>query len=222
MALHLGKEIDNLKKMILELCTYVEENVCRAVDAVEAVDSELAKSVIKRDKVIDSREIDIEEECLKILALYQPVASDLRYVVACLKLNNDLERIGDLAKVIAKYALKIHGFGITEIPLDFTLLEEKTKEMLRNSIESLIESDPAEALKVCVADDEVDELEAKMKADIRDLIRQEPEKLDSYLAMIGVARSLERIADYTTNIAEDVIYLVNGEIVRHKGDMIGE
>lgn len=218
MQIHLGNEIGRLKKMILELCTYVEENVRLAVDAVEAVDGDKAKSVIKRDKVVDAREIDIEEECLKILALYQPVASDLRYVVACLKLNNDLERIGDMAKVIAKYALKVKQFGITEIPLNFTFLEEKTKEMLRQSIESFIESDAALAMKVCIADNEVDELEAQMKADIRDLIRQEPEKLDSYLAMIGVARSLERIADCTTNIAEDVIYLVNGEIVRHKGE----
>lgn len=222
MSAHLGKEIGRLKKMILELCTYVEENVCRAVDAVEAVDAKKAKSVIKRDKVVDTREIDIEEECLKILALYQPVASDLRYVVACLKLNNDLERIGDLGKKIAKYALVLDQSGISEIPFDFTMLEEKTKEMLRNSIEALINLNANEALKVCVADDEVDELEIDMKRQIKDMIRKDPEKLDAYLALIGVARTLERIADYTTNIAEDVIYFVNGEIVRHKGELIGE
>lgn len=219
MSTHLGKEIGRLKKMILELCTYVEENVCRAVDAVEEVNADKANDVIKRDKVVDAREIDIEEECLKILALYQPVASDLRYVVACLKLNNDLERIGDLAKTIAKYAIRLHKLGMIEIPFDFTAIEEKTKEMLRNSIEALIESDPGEALKVCIADDEVDDLEAEMKSQIRDMIRKDPEKLDAYLALIGVARNLERIADYTTNIAEDVIYLVNGEIVRHQADI---
>lgn len=222
MSAHLGKEIVKLKKMILELCTYVEENVCQAVDAVEAVDAEKATNVIKRDKVVDSREIDIEEECLKILALYQPVAKDLRYVVACLKLNNDLERIGDLAKKIAKGALKLDKLGVKEMPFDFTLLEEKTKEMLRNSIESLINLSVTEALSVCAADDEVDTLEAEMKGILKENIRKKPEQLDACLALISVARTLERIADYTTNIAEDVIYLVNGDIVRHHVDQIDD
>ena len=218
MASHLGKEIGKLKRMILELCTYVEENVCRAVDAVEEVDPVKALSVISRDTVVNAREIDIEEECLKILALYQPVASDLRYVIACLKLNNELERIGDLAKKIAKYALRLNQLGISEIPFDFTMLEEKTKDMLRNSIESLINTNADEALKICLADKEVDLLEAEIKEKILAMMRKDPAKLDSYLALIGVARNLERIADYTTNIAEDVIYLVHGEIVRHNED----
>ncbi len=216
MSAHLEKEIGRLKQMILDLCTYVEENVCMAVDAVEAVDVEKAKIVIKRDHTVDEREIDIEEECLKILALYQPVAKDLRYVVACLKLNNDLERIGDLAKKIAKNAIKLSTHGVTEIPVDFTKIEEKTKEMLRNSIESLINKNSSEALQVCQADDEVDDLEDELKEILKAMIMKDPANAEVYISLLGVARNLERIADYSTNIAEDVIYLVNGEIMRHK------
>jgi len=216
MPIHLNKEISRLKQMILELCTYVEENVCRAVDAVESVDANKARNVIKRDKVVDAREIDIEEECLKILALHQPVAGDLRYVIACLKLNNDLERIGDLAKSIAKNAITLHESGLSGIPFDFTAIEENTKDMLRNSIDSLIDRDAVKAQLVCEADDYVDALEAEIKSKLKDMIQQKPENIDSYIALQSVARSLERIADYSTNIAEDVIYLVKGEIVRHK------
>ena len=219
MSAHLGKEITKLKRMILELCTSVEENVRIAVDAVEEIDPEKAITVINKDRQIDMSEIDIEEECLKILALYQPVAIDLRYVVTCLKLNNDLERIGDLAKKIAKKALKLKKLEITEIPFDFCIIEEKTKKMVRESIQSLINSDPKMAMQVCLDDDEVDDLEEKMKRFITDELKNNNVSIDVALLLIGVARNLERIADYATNIAEDVIYLVRGEIVRHKSEI---
>jgi phosphate transport system protein len=217
MSVHLGKEIVNLKKMILELCTFVEESLCMAVDAVESLDEAKAELVIVRDKEIDQKEIEIEEECLKILALYQPVAIDLRYVVACLKLNNDLERIGDLAKKIAKKTIKLRLLTPNALPFDFSEIEEKTIEMIRKSIEALIESDVQLAMKVCVADDVVDDLEEEIKKNVTEKIRNNSFSVDLGLSLIGVARNLERIADYATNIAEDVIYLVSGDIVRHKG-----
>lgn len=218
MALHLTKEISKLKNKVLKLCALVEENVKSAVDAVTNLDIDLAISVKEKDDRIDSMEIELEEECLKILALYQPVANDLRYVIACLKMNNDLERIGDLAVNIARRAITVAKFSEEPIFLDFYPMMDKMRSMLKNALDALIEMNAELAVKVLTHDDEIDAMNKQMQKQVLELIKKNPEKVEYYIHLLSVSRHLERIADYATNIAEDVIYMVTGKIVRHQHD----
>lgn len=218
MALHLTKEISKLKNKVLKLCALVEENVKSAVDAVTNLDIDLAISVKEKDDRIDAMEIELEEECLKILALYQPVANDLRYVIACLKMNNDLERIGDLAVNIARRAIIVSKFSEEPIFLDFYPMMDKMRAMLKNALDALIEMNAELAVQVLTHDDEIDAMNKQMQKQVLELIKKNPEKVEYYIHLLSVSRHLERIADYATNIAEDVIYMVTGKIVRHQHD----
>ncbi len=215
MAKHFEKELEKLRRRLLALCAKVEESVIMAVDAFEKRDIELARTVVKKDDEIDQMEIEIEEDCLKILALHQPVAIDLRFLVAVLKMNNDLERIGDLALKIAYNASDLVKLDIIPVKIDVAPLVEITRQMLKDALDSLINLDIELAKKVIASDDEAND----QKKEIRDValkaIEENPNNAKGIILLLGVARSLERISDLTTNIAEDVIYLVNGEIVRH-------
>jgi len=216
MSIHLQREIDSLKKKLLALSALVEEQLRRAVMSVQTRDDLLAGKVIDGDVEIDHREVEVEEDCLKILALHQPVAVDLRLIVAVLKINNDLERIGDLAVNIAERSAYLAERRECEVPAELSDMVEKAQLMLQNSLNALVNADPALAHKVCSDDDEVDDINRtiyeQIKADIRDGVND----LDSMIHLLGIARHIERIADLATNIAEDVIYMVDGEIVRHR------
>lgn len=216
MSVHLHTEIEKLKKMIIALGTDVEENLHQAVQSLENRDIPLGEKIISADRMIDKREVGLEEECLKILALHQPVAVDLRFVIAVLKINNDLERIGDLAVNIAEKAVFLATQSPIDIPFDFAGMSEKTKAMLKESLESLVNFDSKRARAVCAADDEVDAINREMYDQVQGGIREDIDKLERLIHYLGVARHLERIADLATNIAEDVIYMADGEIVRHK------
>jgi phosphate transport system protein len=211
-------EIDKLKKQILELGALVEERVLMAVKSIEEHDQELAREVITGDIQIDEREVDLEEECLKILALYQPVANDLRYIIAVLKINNDLERIGDLAVNIADRAVALQKVEKNELITDIITMAAKTEDMLRMSLNALVNLDPGLAREVCARDDEIDSIHAGIFPKFEKVVRKKPDRLQYYINLVGVSRNLERIADHTTNIAEDVIYLSVGEIVRHHAE----
>ncbi len=216
MVLHLQKEIENLKKAILYLAAVVEENVRRAVRSIEERNPKLADKVIEVDLEIDHKEVEVEEECLKILALHQPVAIDLRFIIAVLKLNNDLERIGDLAVNIAERATYLAGTERTSIVFDYRSMSEQTEKMLRMSLDSLVNMNPELARDVCAADDIVDEMERRIILQVREALEKHPEESDRLIHHLFVARHLERIADHATNIAEDVIYMTTGEIIRHR------
>ncbi len=212
------REIEKLKKQILELGAMVEERVRMAVKAIEENDHDLSSEVIRGDWEIDQREVDLEEECLKILALHQPVANDLRFIIAVLKINNDLERLGDLAVNIAERAACLAAFERNEIVTDLTVMAGKVQTMLRMSLDSLVNTDPALARDVCAMDDEVDEIHANLFSKFEDAVRRRPDRLHQLTHLMGVSRNLERMADHTTNIAEDVIYMSVGEIVRHRAE----
>ena len=160
-------------------------------------------------------EVDVEEEVLKTLALYQPVAADLRFVVAVLKINNDLERMGDLAKNIAKRVLFLTQCERVELPPDFRWMSAKTQAMVKQSLDALVNSDTALARKVRAADDEVDQLRSNIQKNIEQQIVHSPQQTECLMRLTSVSRHLERLADMATNICEDVIYMVEGEIVRH-------
>ena len=215
MTYRLHKEIDKLKHQILALVAEVEENVHMSVSSLIKYDSDLAETVIQADLKIDKMEIELEEECLKILALHQPVANDLRFIIAILKINNDLERISDLAVNIAERAKFLVTRKRIDISFDFATMAKKTQDMLRKSINALITLDTKMAFEVCRVDDEVDAMNREFYQIVKTVIQKNPQYIEDMTHYLGVSRHLERIADHATNIAEDVIYMINGEIVRH-------
>jgi phosphate transport system protein len=222
MSVFLQREIDKLKKMISSLGGHVEENVEKAVRAIHERDVDLAAEVIASDPDIDQMEVNIEEECLKVLALHQPVAHDLRFIIAVLKVNNDLERIGDLAAGIAGQASHLAETGPSEAPYDLLGMAGKVRAMLRDSLNALMGKDAEIARGVREADDEVDAMDRLMYPEIRAAIREKPDKMEGYIRLLRVSQNLERIADHAENIAEDVIYLAEGEIIRHTSPSNGK
>lgn len=215
------REIENLKKLVLSLGALVEEQIQHSILALERRDADLANEVVRKDREIDSLEIVIEEECLKILALYQPVAKELRFVVAVLKMNNDLERMGDLAANIAKRARYLSKKEKIDLVADFGTVAEKAQAMVKKSLDALVNTDVKLAREVCASDDEVDKLTKHMLKRTINSIEKNPERTKDYFSIRSVSKNLERIADSATNIAEDVIYLCSGDIIRHQAEEFG-
>jgi phosphate transport system protein len=218
MTEHFRRETEKLKASLLTLSSVVEEHLWQAVRSVESRDTALAQNVIESDIDVDSEEVEIEEECLKLLALYQPVAVDLRFIVAALKINNDLERIGDLAVNIAQRSLTLAAQPPITIDFDLSAMAEKARAMLKKSLDALVKMDTAAARDVCAKDEEVDEMNHTMHDLVKENIVRNPDRVHCLLQLLLVSRSLERISDLSTNIAEDVIYMVEGVIVRHRVD----
>ena len=216
MPQHLQREIERLKKKILSLSAVVENNVQMAVRSIEERDAGLAEKVIGLDSEIDQSEVDLEEDCLKILALHQPVAIDLRFIIAVLKINNDLERIGDLAVNIAERVQFLSSKPPIAIPFDLEGLVIKTQQMLKDSLDSLVNLNVKLARNVCQMDDEVDAINREMYDRVKDAIRTNPAQVDILIPYLSISRYLERVADHATNIAEDVIYMIEGQIARHR------
>jgi len=216
MTKYFQNELERLKKKLLSLSAIVEESVERAVRSISNRDVKLARDVIENDHSIDLLEVEVEKECLKILALHQPVAVDLRFVVAVLKINNDLERIGDLAVNIAERSTYLIQKAPIEMPFDFGTMEKKTRLMLEKSLDSLIQMNLEIANEVGAADDEIDAINREMYIQVSKGIRESPDQADQLIHCLSISRHLERIADYATNIAEDVIYMIEGQIVRHQ------
>lgn len=215
MAKHLQRELDALQKQLLSLASIVEEQLTAAVRSVEKKDAASARRIIDFDRNVDLLEIEVEEECLKLLALHQPVAIDLRFIIAVLKINNDLERIGDLAGNVAERAIALADTPSLTFTSKLPLMCEKAVTMLRQSLDALFKMDLALAKEVCTADATVDDLYRDMIVIVRNGIVENTERVDEFLLIMSVARHLERIADHATNIAEDVIYMIEGDIVRH-------
>jgi len=216
MSKHLQRDLEHLKKLILTLGSMVEEASNQAIAALVDRRPELAEQVMAGDDEIDRREVELEEECLKILALHQPVAADLRYIVAVMKVNNDLERMGDLAVNIAERAMFLSTHEPLELVLDFTNMVDKTRGMVRQALDALVHKNTDLARLVCRKDDEVDELNRRMFDVLQELIVQDPATIERAIHTLSVARHLERIADLATNIAEDVVFMVEGEVIRHR------
>jgi len=160
--------------------------------------------------------VELEEDGLKIIALHQPVAIDLRFIVSVLRINSDLERIGDLAVNIAERANYLAGAESSAIAIDFAPMAEKAQEMLTKSLDAFVNMDAALAKQLIEMDNEVDEMNRRMYRTVYELIRKNPGDVEVLLHLLSASRHLERIADHATNIAEDVIYMVDGNIVRHK------
>jgi phosphate transport system protein len=216
MGPHMLHELDKLKQMILALASLVEESLGMSIEAVRRRDAALALRVIEGDHAIDRMEVDAEEECLKILALYQPVANDLRHIISLLKINHDLERIGDLSVTIAERAHALSSLPPPDRQFDVEGMAERSRTMVARSLDALVNRDLALAKEVWLSDDDIDGRNRAMYAEVIDEMRGRPDLLETYLSVISIFRALERIADHATNIAKDVIYIVEGKIVRHR------
>jgi phosphate transport system protein len=216
MAIRLQKELEKLKKRILSLGAMVEERVHMAIQAVHTRDANLARKIVEMDSEIDENEVEVEEECLKLLALHQPVAVDLRFITAVIKINNDLERIGDQAVNIAQRIEYIARKPQAKVPFDYASMAEKTVSMLKQSLDALVNLDSDLAQKVRLKDDEVDDETRVIYDKIKKAVRSQPQLVGYMVNFFLVSRHLERIADLATNIAEEVIYMVDGEISRHR------
>jgi len=219
---HIRKEIERLKKHLLSLSAIVENNLADAVSALIERDTEKAREVMGRDSEVDMKEVEVEEECLKALALHQPVAIDLRLIVSIMKINDNLERIGDLATNIAERAAFLSTRRECEIDMDFGLMSSKVRAMLSKAIDSMVQENAKLAWEVCGADDEVDSMNRQMYIAVQDGIRAHPDRMEEIIHMLSVSRHLERIGDLATNIAEDVIYMIEGQIVRHNLEDYGK
>ena len=217
MGVHLIMELDRLKTMTTKLAHMVSHDLEDAIEALLKRDRDLALQVITNDDLIDRLEIDIEEECLKSLALYQPVAGDLRYIVAILKLNSDLERIGDLAVNIAEAVLVLieKNLGYKD-PFDVRQMCASVQQMVEKVLQALVHSRTGQAYEVLDMDKAVNEIHRGNYLLIEAAIKQNRDRdIGFYLYYISISRCLERIGDHTKNIAQDIIYTMEGKIVRH-------
>ena len=209
------QELENIKKRILALGALVEERVQMAIKAIDTNDSDLAQVIIKKDYEIDEIEVEIEEECLRILALHQPMAIDLRFIVAVIKINAELERIGDQAVNIAERVDVTAKREQLDFYFDYSSMGEKAQAMLKMSLDALINLDYDLAFEVVMMDDEVDKIQKDAYDKIKKAMGENPYKIGYLINLFLISRHLERLADHATNIAEEVVYLVEGEIIRH-------
>lgn len=216
MSKHLQIELDNLKKELLGIAAMVENATDKALVALVERRGELAKEVIEEDYLINNKEVRIEEECLKILALHQPMATDLRFVITALKVNNDLERVGDLAVNIAERAAYLAEQEMLAVTLDFPKMAEGVMDMLQSALDALTNQDTRLAREVITRDDAIDDANRQMYKSLTPLMQNNPATIKRALHLLSASRHLERIADLATNICEDVVYMVEGEVIRHR------
>lgn len=216
MQRHFEQELEALKTSLIKMGSLAEEAISLAIRSFLDQNVELARRVIDGDERINDLEIEIDNAILDLLALQQPVAIDLRLTIAAVKINNDLERIGDHAVNIAESTLAIAQTLAEEPLLDIPRQADLTKAMLRNALDGFILNDPGLAQKVLVADDEVDSLNRKIAHDVKEKIKSDASLLDGGIELIRVSRNLERVADLATNIAEDVIFVTDARVMKHR------
>jgi len=218
MGRHLQREIERLKRNILALGAVVEDRVGMAVKAMQNRDADIARQVIELDSEIDNKEVEIEEECLKIIALHQPVAVDLRFIITVIKINSELERIGDQAVNISERTINIARKNPVDTRFDYSDMAKKTQKMLKMSLDSLVNTDLDLAVKVTLLDDEVDAIKYEIYDKVKVALTNYPAHVGYLINLFLISRHLERIADHATNIAQEVIYLIEGKIHRHRQD----
>ena len=216
MSKHLQRDLDDLQDDILAMATLVEEAIHKAIRALQMRDVERAQEVIAGDSKIDEEENRVNEDCLKILALHQPVAVDLRRITAAMMISTDLERMGDLAEEIAERAIHLATTPALPVPDGLQRMTDLTTMMVRQALDAFVGLDARQARLVWRLDDEVDRYNNEIIHELIALMQQSPHLIEAGLSLFSATRHLERIADHATNIAEDVIYLIDGEIVRHR------
>lgn len=215
MTIHFVREMEHLHRGILAMCSTVEELIHDAMDGLRSGRAELARELSSRDVEVDEWDVRIEEECLKILALYHPVANDLRRVTVVMKICGELERVADLAVSIAERASGLAEHTAFPMPERLTEMTRESLSMLHDSIDAFVQQNAVLARRVCQRDEAVDQLNRELIQEVVLMMKQRPDLVDPGLHLFSVIRHVERVADHATNIAEDVVYLVEGAIIRH-------
>ena len=218
MERHFQQELESVKTTLIKMGSAVEENIIHAITAILERDEALAKKVIANDDRVDTLEIDIDNAIVDMLALQQPVASDLRFIIAAQKINNDLERIGDHAVNLAESAITLMKYKKLESLLEIPQMVPATKMMLRYALDSFILLDSQLARQVLETDDRIDDLNRSMTTQVIELLKSDKKMIEPGLALIRFSQNLERVADITTNIAEDVIYYTQARVVKHHAE----
>lgn len=216
---HFQEELEELKNRLLEMGGLVESAVYRSVAAVVEKDSEQAQQVLKNEARINQMQIENDELATRLLATQQPVAVDMRFLTAALKINSDLERMGDLAVTIVERALSLMGEPVSRPAIDIPRMAKLTESMVRRSLDAFVRSDAEMARSVLLADDAVDNLRDAIYDELIEYMQQAPENVRPGVNLMFVARNLERLADHSTNIAEDVLFLIQGVDVRHHAEV---
>jgi len=216
MPRHFDQELDGLKQKLLVMATTAEEAVQKSVASVITRNSDLARDVITDDIQLNNAELEIEEQAFKLLALHQPVATDLRLIIATMRIATTLERIGDQGVNIAERALELNNAAPVELSIDLKKLADLTLGMVRMSIDAFVQQDPKLAMQVCVRDTEVDLLDDEFTQKILDSMISEARWVTRLHHFIIIIRNLERIADLATNIAEDIVFIVEGRVIKHR------
>jgi len=216
MSKHLARDLEVLQRSILTLAGLVEEAIYKSLTALRQRDPKLCQAVIDGDVEVDQLENEVFEDCLKILALHQPVAGDLRRIATVFMINTDLERMGDLATDIAERAMALPQAVFDPIPERLSRMTDLTTAMVRQSLDAFVNLDSRLARRVIRLDDEVDRYNAEIIQELIEKMKSSPDLVEPGLSLFSATRHIERIADHATNIAEDVVYLVEGELVRHR------
>lgn len=217
MTLHFHREVDRLIDDLISFGEQIEDQLSESIGALMERDIEAAKRVIKNDADMDQIEVEMEEECLKLLALHQPLANDLRQIVSILKMNCDLERVGDHAVNIAERVLDLDALPPIDIPKKILAMSKQARLMLRISLLSFVESDQLLTRGVFEMDDEVDAFQKDIFRQQVKAIEKTPAEAEQRILLLSICKQLERVGDLASNIAEDVVYLMSGDIIRHAG-----
>jgi len=212
---HLEKELKKLEEKLLKMANMAEESIAMAIESLKIRKEELAKEVLKREEIVNQLDIEIDEYCLKLLALKQPMAIDLRFITSAMKIVSELERIGDQAVNIAQRSLELLKYPLLKPLIDIPRMAELAKGMVKDSINAFVNRDEKLARNVCERDDEVDGLNDQIFRELLTYMMQDPTTIRRAVELILIGRHLERIADHATNIAEDVVYWIKGKTIKH-------
>jgi phosphate transport system protein len=215
MQRHFDQELAQLKEKLLRMGSVVEGQVQHALESLVERDSDLAQAVIEHDQAVDSLDVDIDDACIKLLALHQPTARDLRFITTAMKISSELERMGDHAENIARRALELNSEPQLKPYIDIPRMGNWTMRMVQECLNAFVNSDSSLARKVCMDDDYVDELNEQLFRELLSFMLEDPRTITRAIRLTFVAKSLERIADHATNIAELVVYMVEGKNIRH-------
>ncbi|MDD3905730.1 MAG: phosphate signaling complex protein PhoU [Candidatus Omnitrophica bacterium] len=222
MERHFDQELKELNKDILRMGCYAEEAIFKSIESLKNRDASLAKNVIKGDADVDKLELDIDEKCIDLIARYQPMAKDLRFITTGMKLNTELERIADIAVDIAQRSLELSNKPLLKPLVDIPRLTAVAQGMVKLSVDSFVKQDVGLARKVILSDSEADLLRDTISKElVDDYMMKDPSSAPRAVQLLLITRFLERICDHTTNIAEDVIYMVQAEVVKHHPEKLG-
>jgi phosphate transport system protein len=216
MTKSMQEDMSLLKQRILRMGGMVEEATRNATVALTQRRADLARRVIESDDTIDMIELDVDEECLRILALHQPVAGDLRFITAAMKINNDLERIGDLACNVAERAIDLSARDPLVLPLHFERMTEIVRGMLHDALDALVNRNAQLARRVLERDVEINDIHKEHYGLLQDAMKSSADSVEAAVDLLSASRQIERIGDQTKNIAEDVVFLVEGQVIRHQ------